>query len=190
MVPIGHASSHPELVPDTDEFIRASIDTFDAWLNDPGAPMPISPYYLYVLSALGDPQPSDCPHDSCLTKWICIYPDGSLYPCGKACPSDMRLCSIDDISTISDAFRTSGFMRIAEGSVKRREKCASCDLFQYCQGGCSIDAYWEGSIEDNGNPSCRIFKAVFGHIKGELDAIISEEKDLSGYNRFVREAVL
>ena len=49
MIPIGHAANHPELVPDTDAYIKANIEAFDAWLNDPEAPMPLSPHYLYVL---------------------------------------------------------------------------------------------------------------------------------------------
>ncbi len=102
----------------------------------------------------------------------------------------MMLGNIDDISSVYDAFRTPGFAQIAEGSIARRDKCASCEIFEYCQGGCSIDAYWEGDIRSNGNPSCLIYKAVFTHIKNELDSIIDEQKDLSKYNRFVREAVL
>ena len=190
VIPAGCATGRKDLVPDTDLFIKSSIEAFDAWLNDRDAKMPLSPHFFYVLSALGDPQPADCAHNSCLTRWICVYPNGDVYPCGKACPESMRMGNIDDFQSIPDMFRTDGFARILEGSIARREKCASCPVFDFCQGGCSIDAYWEGDINGNGNPSCRIFREVFTHVKAEVDSIISEEKDLSRYNRFVRDAVL
>ena len=190
VIPAGHIAGNKDLVPDTDTFIRSSIEAFDSWLYDTEATMPLSPHFFYLLSALGDPQPADCAHSSCLTTWICVYPNGDLYPCGKACPSSMRMGNIDDFSSFGEAFRTEGFAQILKGSIERREKCKGCEVFDHCQGGCSIDAYWEGNIGDNGNPSCRIFKEVFLHIKREMDSIIAEEKDLSRYNRFVRDAVL
>jgi len=190
VVPAGCAATHRELVPDVDAYIRSSIEAFDAWLYDKDADMPLSPHFLYVLSAMGDPQPADCAHNSCFTKWICMYPNGDLYPCAKACPRSMRLCNIDDIGSVADAFRTEGFAEVLRGTIARRDKCRSCEVYDYCQGGCSMDAYHEGMMQDNGNPSCRIFKAVFGHIKETMDGIVEDKKDLSQYNRFVRDAVL
>lgn len=190
VIPAGCTVGHPELVPDTERYIESSIRAFDSWLYDRDAPMPLSPQFLYVLSALGNPQPSDCAHSSCLTNWICLYPDGSIYPCGKPCPKNMCMGNIDDFHSIGEMFLTDGFAAILEGTIERRNKCASCEIYDWCQGGCSMDAYWEGDIADNGNPSCRIFKEVFVHIKHEMDAIIAEEKDLSQYNKYVRDAVL
>ncbi|AGI47645.1 Arylsulfatase regulator (Fe-S oxidoreductase) [Thermoplasmatales archaeon BRNA1] len=190
VIPAGCAAAHRELVPDPDAYIRSSIEAFDAWLHDRDTEMPLSPHFLYVMSALGDPQPSDCAHSSCLTRWVCLYPNGDLYPCAKACPSSMKLCNIDSVNAVPEAFRTEGFAEILKGTIARREKCQKCDVYDYCQGGCSIDAYYEEGIGNNGNPSCRIFREVFLHIKKEMDSIISEKKDLSQYNRFVRDAVL
>ncbi len=190
VLPLGCASCRKELVPDPEAYIRSSIDAFDEWFNDPEVRIPLIPHYLYVLSALGDPQGSDCAHSSCLTKWLCVYPNGDLYPCAKPCPQSMRLGNVDTIRSISEAFRSDGFAEILKGTIARREKCASCELFRYCQGGCSIDALAEGGIENNGGDSCRIFREVFSHVKRCVDSITEEKKDLSGYNVFVRDAVL
>lgn len=190
VLPVGCTACHRELVPDPDAFIKSSIETFDEWLNDPAARIPLIPHYMYVLSALGNPQGNDCAHSSCLTKWLCMYPNGDLYPCAKPCPESMRLCNIDDIRSVSEAFRMPGFVPLLQGTVARREKCRACELFEYCQGGCSIDALNDGGIENNGGDSCRIFREVFAHVKKETDAIVSEKKDLGKYNPFVRDAVL
>ncbi|MCQ2079799.1 MAG: radical SAM protein [archaeon] len=190
VLPVGCTACHRELVPDPDAYIKSSIEAFDAWLNDPYTRIPLVPHYLYVLSALGNPQGSDCAHSSCLTKWLCMYPNGDLYPCAKPCPSSMRLCNIDDVKSISEAFRTSGFVNILQGTIVRREKCKNCDVFEFCQGGCSIDALNDGGIENNGGDSCRIYREIFTHVKRCLDEIITEKRDLSRYNSFVRDAIL
>lgn len=176
-------------VPDADEFIKGSNEAFDDWLHDKDGKVPLIPHYLYVLNYLGDPTPSDCAHTSCLTKWLCVNPDGSIYPCAKASPKEYYMGNINEIS-ISDAFRSEGFRRILLGSVKRREKCSSCDLFKYCNGGCSMDAYHECGIEENGGDSCRIFKGVFGHVSSEIQKILDTQPDMNDYNPFIRDAII
>lgn len=177
-------------VPDPDEFIRGSIEAFDAWFRDSDSEIPLIPHYLYVLNYLGDPTPSDCSHSSCLTRWICIEPDGSLYPCAKACPEEFRLGNISDFEHISDAFATEGFRRILEGSIARRSRCMSCPVYKNCNGGCSIDAYYQGGIENNGGDSCRIFREVFAHVSSEVQAVLDGKEDVSGLNPFVRDAIV
>ncbi len=189
VIPAGCAKGS-DLVPDADEYIRGSIEAFDAWFRDPEAKIPLVPHYLYVLNYLGDPVQSDCAHTSCLTKWICIHPDGSLYPCAKACPEEFRMGSIDEIGSIDEAFRSEGFRRILEGSVARREKCASCPVYANCNGGCSMDAYHEGRLEDNGNDSCRIFREVFSHVAAEVQRVVDSEEDVSRLNPFVKDALV
>ena len=74
--------------------------------------------------------------------------------------------------------------------IARRQKCQSCDVYDFCQGGCSIDAYYETGLENNGGDSCRIYHEVFSHVQKCVDEVISEKKDLSNYNAFVRDAIL
>lgn len=177
-------------VPDPDDYIRGSIEAFDEWLHDADSKIPLVPHYLYVLNYLGDPTPSDCAHTSCLTKWICVNPDGSIYPCAKACPEEFRMGNVNEISALSEAFSSEGFRRILAGSVARREKCASCEVYRYCNGGCSMDAYHECGLENNGGDSCRIFREVFGHTSSSIQAILDGEEDVSGLNPFVRDAIV
>jgi uncharacterized protein len=190
VIPAGCAANG-KMVPDADEYIRSSIECFDRWLFDKDTEIPLVPHYLYILNALGDPAESDCAHASCLTKWICVYPNGDLYPCGKGCPSEYKMGNLSEFVNVSDAFRTEGFERIIRGSVERRNKCmAECSLYKYCNGGCSIDAYYETGISENGGDSCRIFREVFGHVLSSVENIIETRPDLSVYNKFVRDAVL
>ncbi len=179
-----------EYVPDADAYIENSIKVFDEWFNDPDVSVPLIPHYLYMLNALGDPQSSDCAHSSCLMKWISIYPDGSLYPCGKGCPEEYKLCNLNDINEISDAFRTDGFKKMLEAAIERRNKCSSCSVYEYCNGGCVVDAFREGGTSVLENPSCKIYREVFTHVKNETDKLLDEKPDLSEYNHFVRDAIV
>ncbi|MBR2255408.1 MAG: radical SAM protein [Candidatus Methanomethylophilaceae archaeon] len=189
VIPAGCAACNGT-VPDADEYIRHSIETFDEWLYDSESKVPLIPHYLYILNYLGEPTPSDCAHTSCLTKWLCVYPDGSLYPCGKACPEEYRMGNINDMASLDEAFSSEGFRNILLASVKRREKCAQCEISRFCNGGCSMDAYYETGTENNGGDSCRIFKALFGHISVEIQKILDEQPDMSKYNLFVRDAIV
>ena len=178
------------LVPDPDEFIKGSIEAFDDWLFDAGSEIPLIPHYLYVLNYLGEPVASDCAHTSCLTKWICVNPDGSVYPCAKACPPEFRMGNINEVASISELFRSEGFANILRGSIERREKCRDCEIYRYCGGGCSMDFYHECGIENNTGDSCRIYKEIFSHVASEIQKILDEKPDMSGYNRFVRDAII
>jgi len=184
-------SATPDMIPDADEYADASISLFSEWLYDPNAEMPLMPHLQYIASVLGEQSPSDCSRSSCLMKWISVYPNGDLYPCGKGCPPEFKLCNIADVDHLSDAFRTDAMKELFAATIERREKCRNeCDIFAYCNGGCSVDALSEGSMSDNGGASCRIFKKVFSHIRDAINDILENRRDLSRYNRFVREAVI
>ena len=190
VIPAGCAACG-DTVPNADEYIRSSIECYDEWLFDKDTEIPLIPHYLYILNALGDPQESDCAHNSCLTKWICVYPNGDLYPCGKGCPPEFRMGNISTVKKISDAFGTEGFGRIISGTIERRSKCmAECGLYKYCNGGCSIDAYYEVGLGNNGGDSCTIFREIFGHVLSSVEEIVETRPNLSQYNKFVRDAVL
>lgn len=191
VVPMGCAADDRSLVPDADEYISESIRMFDEWLYDSDTDVVLIPHYLYLLNALGEPVDSDCAHSSCLTKWLCVYPNGDLYPCAKGCSSQFKLGNVSDMEHISEAFAGNGFREILMGTISRREKCmAECEIFQYCNGGCSMDASCECGIENIGGDSCKIFKAVFTHIQKIVEEILRDKPDLSQYNRFVRDAVV
>ena len=179
------------LVPDPEEYVRCSNELFDRWLHDKDVEVPLMPHYLYILNALGEPVESDCSHSSCAMKWICMEPNGDLYPCGKGCPNEMILGNVMDMGSISDVFETEPFERFLVGTIRRREKCAEgCRLYPYCAGGCSMDAHFEGGIENNGGASCIVFKGVFSHILDTIGYIMESKPDLSEYNRFVRDAMI
>ena len=98
---------------------------------------------------------------------------------------------MNDVEHLSDAFRTDAMKELFIAAIERREKCRDeCDLFNYCNGGCSMDALSERGMNNNGGTSCRIFKKLFIHIRNVINDIVDSRRDLSKYNKFIREAVI
>ena len=98
--------------------------------------------------------------------------------------------SFSAFSSIDEAFQSDGFRNILLGSIERRDKCASCEIFQFCNGGCSVDACYENGLEENGGASCKAYKAIFSHVAGEIQKILDEKPDMDVYNPFVKDAVI
>ena len=175
---------------DADEFVKHSIEVFDAWAGDPEAGIPVLPYFQYVRSKLTSPNISDCAHSSCLMNWICVYPNGDVYPCGKACPEKYRLGNIMEVSSVSELFKGEGFRNILIDSIERRNKCKDCPIYDKCMGGCTVDAFYEGDAQSPGGFSCETYKAIYTHISEFIDDIIDNERDLSQYNRYIRDSII
>lgn len=191
VINLGCAEDNPDLVLDPDIYVKNSIELFDKWIHDVDVKIPVLPFYPYVMTILdGTPNISDCPHASCLTRWICVYPNGDVYPCGKACPKDFCMGNIMDVDTIGDLFESQGFRNILVGSIERRNKCKSCEIYQYCNGGCSIDALADGDITKQDSLTCRIYKGLLPHIKDVVDDIIETKPDMNQYNGFIKDAIL
>ena len=187
---IGCGLDNEDTYLDADTFIRNSIEVFDRWLTDADAPIPVLPYFQYVRSSLTSPNISDCAHSSCLKKWICVYPNGDVYPCGKACPDSYRIGNINDVESIDELFKTDGFRNILSDSVERRKKCMSCEIYDKCAGGCTVDAFYDGDARSAGGFSCVTYKAIYKHIDDILKDIMDNQRDLSGYNRYIRDSIV
>ena len=187
---IGRGLDNEDTHLDADAYIRNSIAVFDEWATDVDAPIPVLPFFQYVRSSLTSPNISDCAHSSCLMNWICVYPNGDVYPCGKACPEEYKLGNIMEVESISDLFKTEGFRTILIDSVERRNTCKDCEIYDKCMGGCTLDAYYEGDPQEAGGFSCVTYKAIYGHIDAFLKDIMDNERDLSKYNRYIRDSII
>ncbi len=191
IIDLGCARGQDDLVLDPDDYIRNSIELFDRWIHDSEVKIPVLPFFPYIITVLdGFPNISDCPHASCLGKWICLYPNGDVYPCGKACPKNFRLGNINEVDSISELFESDGFRNILLGSIQRRKKCASCEIYDYCNGGCSIDALADGDICSPDGSSCRIYKGLMPHIRDTVNDILENKPDMNQFNGFVRDVIL
>ena len=71
-----------------------------------------------------------------------------------------------------------------------RNKCKSCGIYDKCMGGCTVDAFHDGDARSSGGFSCVTYKAIYGHLDAALKDIMENERDLSQYNRYVRDSIV
>jgi uncharacterized protein len=79
---------------------------------------------------------------SCGDTHLSVAPNGDIYQCGRAMDNGiLRYGSIYEQS-FSDTFETPLKKSLMRRSSKLRvSDCASCDLWEYCHGGCPIDGH-------------------------------------------------
>lgn len=191
IINMGTAVENPDLILDPDIYIKNSIELFDTWIKDSDVKIPVLPFYPYVMTVIdGRPNVSDCPHASCLGKWLCVYPNGDVYPCGKACPKDFCLGNINEVNSIDDLFKSKEFRNILINSINRRKRCKSCCIYDYCNGGCSVDAFVEGDMTRSEFVSCKIYRGLMPHIRDVITDILENKPDMNTFNGFIRDAIL
>ena len=80
------------------------------------------------------------PSEQCGMLGICpgqlvIEADGSVYPCDFYCVNYWKLGNINDMS-IDEIGSTEKMKEFRSTSLYKDEKCAACDVYELCRGGC------------------------------------------------------
>ena len=83
---------------------------------------------------------------------------------------------IPKVVVLSGASKDAKYFVKVEGAFKRREKCKSCNVYKYCNGGCNSDALLYGNLEDNYHNACIVNKAMFTYTADAFNKIIKGEK--------------
>lgn len=138
-------------------------ELFDHWAKDINGKIHIS-YFKNILDFILFQKKSLCSFTSCLGRWMGVHFDGTLSPCNRFFPNEFSFGNIYDYNDIGDAFESSGFKLLIQEAIARREKCKSCEIYDFCNGGCNNVAFNENGIANNGGLSCRILKSVYLHI--------------------------
>lgn len=181
-----YGKKDPLFIPE-EEFVQEYIKFFDYWVNDTKCNIKIRNFET-VLNHIIYNYSSMCSYTSCLGKWVGIHYDGKIYPCNRSFPIEYCFGNISDYEDIRQCFESQSFLALTEKAVERRKKCANCELFSFCAGGCNNNAYVFGGIENNNHYFCRILRPIYAHIK-ETTKKISEmdEKEKEAINPIVIE---
>ena len=123
---------------------------------------------------------------SCIHNRICLNPNGDLYPCGRPYTIDFMLGNINDVSLISEAFKSPAYTKLAEISSARAKQCRErCKFFGVCKGGCVSSAILEGSFEKIDNITCvraqKLLKAIT-EVNNEVYKKYDSGLDLDNFN--------
>lgn len=74
-------------------------------------------------------------------RFLVIKPDGTLIPCVSADAEDFYLGNVKK-DAIEEVWNKSSVLnKLREIDLRNDEKCATCEHFQFCKGGCRLSAY-------------------------------------------------
>jgi uncharacterized protein len=152
-------------------------ELFDHWVNDTNGNINIS-YFKHILNFILLQKKSVCTYTSCVGRWIGVHHDGEVVPCNRFFPKEYSYGNIWDYDDIGEAFESEGFKKLIQQAIIRRKKCQSCEIYNFCNGGCNNVALNENGIENNGGRTCRILRGVYRHINDFLDSICLSIPDM------------
>lgn len=161
-------------------------ELFDYWAYDKTGSIHIS-YFKQILDYLLFQKKSLCTYTSCLGRWIGVRHDGEIVPCNRYFQKQYSYGNVFDYTDIGQAFDSEGFVTLLRQAVTRREKCRSCEIYSFCNGGCNNTAMNENGIENNNGLSCKILKSVYRHIEKFMKNAVSSKADTSSFNPLLQK---
>lgn len=173
VVKIGGGKKNQSCDLDFDLYVSECCKMFDHWMFDVCNPVMLQPYYTYLRDILENTS-SGCQRTSCLGRWIALHPNGDIYPCVREGREQFCFGNIFEINSIEDIWESDAFFTLLQSSIERRTECETCDVYQYCHGGCPVNA-----LTGNGKFSCITFSKIFNYVLEKSLAI----KDMGSEER-------
>lgn len=153
-----------ELLLDPIVTVEKLKNLFEYWAEDINGCISIS-YFKNILEYILHGKKSLCSFTSCLRRWIGIRHNGDIVPCNRFFPGCYNFGNVFNYNSIDEAFESEGFGLLLSQSILRREKCKSCRIYDFCNGGCNNTAMNENGIENNGGLSCFILTSMYEYIE-------------------------
>ena len=175
-----------QLIISGNKYAEKMIEFFDYWKKDENCNI-IVKYFHEIINYILYKKKSKCNVTSCLGKWLCVRPNGTVTPCNRYFPTEYSFGNILDMYNINQAFESDGFKLLLTQAIERRNKCKSCDIFDYCSGGCNNIALVYGGVDKNNNDMCIALRKLYKHINTYLYKIIADEEVI--YNPILRKIV-
>ena len=170
---------------DYNVFAEKMCELFNYWALDTDTNIQISSFNI-VMDYILLHKKSVCSFTSCLGKWAAIDYNGTIRPCNRYFPDEYSYGNVSDYSSFEEAFQSEGFRKLLVKAISRREKCKSCEIFDFCSGGCNNTAMTEnGGIENNNGNYCKYLLKLYKYI----ESFLNENADNSKLNRFIRKKI-
>lgn len=157
-----------------EKYAAKMIEFFDYWMRDTSCNIYVK-YFHEIVEYILFGKKTKCNVNSCLGKWICVRPDGTVTPCNRYFPEEYNFGNIFDMNDIGQAFESEGFELLLSQAVERRKKCRECSIYNYCAGGCNNVALVYGGVEKNNHEMCIALRKIYNYIKMNIDGIIRSD---------------
>lgn len=154
---------------DINEYLTEEKKLFDYWLYDKNCKIRLTSFFVFLEYILFNRKILG-KYNSCLGKWIGIRYNGDIVQCNRYNQSFYG--NINEVAKIDDAFNSVGFTKILELAVARRNKCAKfCDVYDFCRGGCIVEASHEKGITELNGFSCIETKEMYNYILKKINYV-------------------
>lgn len=162
----GGAKEENDYLITADDYIEAIKDLLPIWLTDKDMNSHFDPLTSLTYMAILNKNAPVCEYCGCLSKWIAISYDGTLYPCSRSYPEEYCLGNIKEYDCLSMAFQSPGFTKLLIGAIERRNYCKeNCDIYNVCHGGCNNDSILNGNVTRPSGFKCIVYKTIIPFIK-------------------------
>lgn len=166
-------------------FAEKMIEFYEYWLYDTMCNIRVK-NFLEILEYVVFKRKTKCNTTSCLGRWLCIRPDGTITPCNRYFPDEYSFGNVNDIIDIGQAFESEGFKLLLSQAIMRREKCKDCSIFDYCAGGCNNIALVYGGVDKNNNELCTANVKIFTYIKNSFENLVKQKNiDFDKFNPYI-----
>ena len=142
------------------------------------------PYIHFLNNDLKNASQLCCRQD-CRRKWISVHYNGDIYPCGQEWGQKNKNYLLGNINTHSfeDAFNDKPFKTFSEKIQNKMDNCKkTCDIYEFCQGGCPGETFSNTGDVDNENAHHCDFE------KGMLNMINKVLKESKG--KIINKSIL
>lgn len=112
-------------------------DVFDAWIEEGNPSVYIRQLHDWCMAILGG-RTAMCTSQTDCSYVITIEPEGSIHTCDDLmayCESNLGDIAVDSLDTVASCGPLALLSRF---SHLYGPECTSCDIFEYCRGGCTL----------------------------------------------------
>lgn len=165
---------HTDLAVSPEEYLTACIEAYDLWFYQRDYAIQVNPGYGVTKLLLSRNRLSDCSmSDNCQRHFISIGPEGDVYPCNRFYGVREYVFGNIVLDNLNDLMSSPARKPLLERSAARIEKCAVCDIAEYCNGGCMHHAVAHNNTLDAPDHLCTVYKGLVRHAIKRIGEILS-----------------
>ena len=119
--------------------------------------------------------PGVCTFRDCLGMFLAISPTGDITSCQRLAGKEkFRMGNIFEKPTLAELYESAAAKHQRERESRVAERCAGCDIYPICKGGC----YYCAAASGDGviDPFCEAYQKIYAFVQEQvMDEMQSEE---------------
>lgn len=173
--PAFKTSESDTFVMNEEEYTEFFINLFEIWYNDNKSSVTltqINELYIKYMEVLNEKFNSrSCSRSlNCFNKFISLDPEGNIYSCNRSYNNrefylgNLNVNTWEEIKEIASQKNQFRYLKIMNS------KCKACEIFEFCRGGCPVNAYnLTKSFYNADTQFCDANKKIYNYIYQKLE---------------------